>query len=221
MKATSRPYEVRYFVVRSARRAPRGAPSPRASRRSRSPRGRSRGRRRAGAGPRPSGPWPLGTAPDRPRLGARGNGHESPLLTGGYVDSATRLIVPNPLGRMIEPKGLLADLKWRALTWSQARCYRDHMSREASVVGVRGLRARLSHYLREVARGETITIGDRRREPVARLVPVDRSTDHALLDRLAESGKVRRGMGKPGTLPPIKPKRRGRSVSDIVIADRG
>jgi hypothetical protein len=31
---------------------------------------------------------------------------------------------------------------------------------------------------------------------------------------------VQRGVGKPGARPPIKPKRHGRLVSDIVIEER-
>ncbi|TMA99256.1 MAG: type II toxin-antitoxin system Phd/YefM family antitoxin, partial [Deltaproteobacteria bacterium] len=57
------------------------------------------------------------------------------------------------------------------------------MDRRNQVVGVRALRARLSAYLRAVARGQTVTIGDRRRRPVARLVPVERSPDGEHLDR--------------------------------------
>jgi hypothetical protein len=34
------------------------------------------------------------------------------------------------------------------------------------VIGVRELRAHLSAYLRAVARGETVTIGDRRHQPI-------------------------------------------------------
>ena len=94
------------------------------------------------------------------------------------------------------------------------------MSKRPNVVGVRALRARLSFYLRALARGETVTVGDRRRRPVARLVPVEQSPDHDILDRLAGRGIVQRGAGKPGAAAPVKPRRRGRLVSDIVIADR-
>ena len=95
------------------------------------------------------------------------------------------------------------------------------MDRRNQVVSVRALRARLSAYLRAVARGQTVTIGDRRRRPVARLVPVERSPDGEHLDRLVARGVVQRGVGKPGAAPPVKLKRRGRLVSDIVIEDRG
>jgi prevent-host-death family protein len=39
------------------------------------------------------------------------------------------------------------------------------MKQRPAVVGVRELRAHLSAYLRRVASGETVTIGDRRRRP--------------------------------------------------------
>jgi prevent-host-death family protein len=88
------------------------------------------------------------------------------------------------------------------------------------LVGVRELRARLSAYLRSVSRGATIVIGNRRRQPVARLVPMTRSAETELLDRLAERGVVRRGVGMPGRSPRVKPRKTRRLLSDIVIADR-
>ena len=59
------------------------------------------------------------------------------------------------------------------------------MGKSEPTIGVRALRARLSAYLREAARGKTVTISDRRRQPVARLVPIVRSADDEILDRLA------------------------------------
>lgn len=88
------------------------------------------------------------------------------------------------------------------------------------VVGVRELRARLSAYLRAVSRGATVTVGNRRRAPIARLVPVLRSPDAELLDQLAARGVLRRGVGKPGNAPRVKPRRPGRLLSDIVLEDR-
>lgn len=93
------------------------------------------------------------------------------------------------------------------------------MKRE-TVVGVRALRARLTAYLRAVANGETVTVGDRRRRPVARLVPVERSADDEVLDRLAAGCLIQRGTGKPGRVPPVRPRGRGRLVSDIVLDER-
>jgi prevent-host-death family protein len=95
------------------------------------------------------------------------------------------------------------------------------MKSTEAIVGVRELRTRLSAYLRAVARGKTVTIGDRRRQPVARLVPVIRSADEDVLDRLARSGVIQRGVGKPSGRPRVASRTRKRSVSDIVIEDRG
>lgn len=86
------------------------------------------------------------------------------------------------------------------------------------VVGVRELRARLSAYLRAVSRGATVTVGDRRRAPVARLVPVLR--DAELLDRLAARSILQRGVGKPGNAARVRPRRTRRLLSDIVLEDR-
>lgn len=92
--------------------------------------------------------------------------------------------------------------------------------RPESTVGVRDLRARLSAYLRSVAHGASITIRDRRHRPVARLVPVPRSPESERLDRLADQGILRRGIGKPGQGPRVKSRGRRRLVSDVVIEDR-
>ena len=88
------------------------------------------------------------------------------------------------------------------------------------MIGVRDLRARLSAYLRSVSNGASITIRDRRRRPVARLVPVSRSPESELLDRLADQGFLRRGVGKPGQGHRVKSRSRRRLLSDIVVEDR-
>lgn len=95
------------------------------------------------------------------------------------------------------------------------------MKRPEAIIGVRELRTRLSAYLRAVAQGRTVTIGDRRRQPVARLVPVVRSADEDILERLAVRGVIQRGVGKPSGKPRIVSRKRRRLVSDIVIEDRG
>jgi antitoxin (DNA-binding transcriptional repressor) of toxin-antitoxin stability system len=88
------------------------------------------------------------------------------------------------------------------------------------VVGVRELRARLSAYLRAVSKGATVTVGDRRRTAVARIVPVRRSRDTEVLNRLAARGVIQRGVGKPGNAARVKPRRGRRLLSDVVLADR-
>lgn len=100
--------------------------------------------------------------------------------------------------------------------------YCDYMKdRMSAVIGVRELRSRLSAYLRAVARGQTVTIGDRRKQPVARLVPVARSTDQDVLERLASRRILQPGIGKPGGKPRVTSRSRKRLVSDIIREDRG
>lgn len=89
------------------------------------------------------------------------------------------------------------------------------------LIGVREFRARLSAYLRAVRRGAHVTIGDRARQPVARLVPVIRSSDAEVLDRLAAAGTVRRASGRVATAQRrVKVRKRGRLASDVVIEGR-
>ena len=95
------------------------------------------------------------------------------------------------------------------------------MKAKEAVVGVRELRTRLSAYLRAVAQGKTVTIGDRRRQPVARLVPVVRSADDDVLDRLAGRGVIQRGTGKPGGKPRVTSRTPKKLISDIVVQNRG
>lgn len=87
-------------------------------------------------------------------------------------------------------------------------------------VGVRELKARLSHHLKRVKAGHTVTITDRGRA-VARLQPVEASADPAGIMKLVAEGKVSWSGGKPkGSLHPVK--LRGRKLaSDYVIEDRG
>jgi len=94
------------------------------------------------------------------------------------------------------------------------------MPRGERVVGVRELRARLSAYLRAVSGGASVTIGDRRRRPIARLVPASSAPEAAVLERLADRGGLQRGSGKPGGALRVKPKSTRRLLSDIVVADR-
>jgi prevent-host-death family protein len=88
-------------------------------------------------------------------------------------------------------------------------------------VGVRELRTHLSGYLRMVARGETVTIGDRRRRPIARLVPIEDHPEEEHLARLEARGLLRRGTGgRPGHDEPVAPKKGAPLLSDLVLEDR-
>jgi prevent-host-death family protein len=95
------------------------------------------------------------------------------------------------------------------------------MKQRQAIVGVRELRARLSAYLRAVVQGRTIIIGDRRRRPIARLVPVARTVDDEALNRLAARGVLQRAVGKPSGKPRVASRSRKRLVSDVVVEDRG
>ena len=94
------------------------------------------------------------------------------------------------------------------------------MAKTERVVGVRELREQLSAFLRLVANGQTLTIGNRR-NPVARLIPANQTREHAALERLAASGSIRPSAGKPGGSLPLKPRRRPRrATSELVREDR-
>lgn len=94
------------------------------------------------------------------------------------------------------------------------------MAERRTTIGVRELRTHLSRYLRRVAGGETVVIGDRRHVPIARLVPAEPSDEAKHLTALAERGAITRGSGKPGAGGRVTPRASRRTVADIVIADR-
>ena len=80
-------------------------------------------------------------------------------------------------------------------------------------VGIRELKAHLSHYLRLVRQGERVIVTDRGEE-VAELRAV--TPVHPGLKELIDSGMVRWSGGKPTSLPrPIKI--RGGPISDTVV----
>lgn len=82
-------------------------------------------------------------------------------------------------------------------------------------IGIRELRQRASRYLREVERGETIEVTDRGR-PVARLVPVPRSSG---IDELAASGRLTAAVGDALELgSPLAPTA-GQALPSKTLAD--
>jgi prevent-host-death family protein len=90
----------------------------------------------------------------------------------------------------------------------------------SAVVGVRELRAHLSAYLRRVVRGESVIVSDRRRKPIARLVPIPRGADDEWLEQLAA-----REIVVPPTAPFVLPKSirlkgKGKLAAEIVLEDR-
>jgi prevent-host-death family protein len=70
-------------------------------------------------------------------------------------------------------------------------------------IGVRELRQQASRYLREVERGDAIEVTDHGR-PVARLVPIPRSTR---VDALLATGRISPSAGDPLELgAPLEPR---------------
>jgi antitoxin (DNA-binding transcriptional repressor) of toxin-antitoxin stability system len=97
--------------------------------------------------------------------------------------------------------------------------YCDYMNRGA-VVGVRELRTHLSAYLRRVMRGEIVTVGDRRRKPIARLVRLERGPDDGWLEQLA-AREVVVAPTAPFVLPKsIRLKGKGKLAAEMVLEDR-
>ncbi len=91
---------------------------------------------------------------------------------------------------------------------------------KSAVVGVRELRAHLSAYLRRVARGESVTVGDRQRNPIARLVPVQRGKEDEWLERLAARGAAIPPTAAFAFPKSIRLKGKGKLAAEMVLEDR-
>ena len=91
-------------------------------------------------------------------------------------------------------------------------------------VGIRKLKNRLSKYVAQARKGQTIVVTDRG-EPVAKLVPMDshQKAEDALearLQELAAAGHIRLA-ARPGDYIPFKPIRaKGKPLSQMIIEDR-
>ncbi len=84
--------------------------------------------------------------------------------------------------------------------------------------GIKDLKNRLSHYLREVKRGEKIMITERD-QVIATIVPVERGEEDSRLLSLAKEGFATWKGGKPaGSRRAIRI--RGKTVSEIVLEHR-
>jgi prevent-host-death family protein len=87
-----------------------------------------------------------------------------------------------------------------------------------SVVSIRELKSRLSHFLRLARGGESVVITDRG-VPVGRLVPIEQDLD----DRIAALRAARQLQWSGRRLAPRKPAVRmpaGRSVAQLIVEDR-
>jgi len=85
-------------------------------------------------------------------------------------------------------------------------------------VGIRELKANLSHYLRKVKSGEKIIITDRKKEVAVILPQGKESADERLL-QLIQRGLAHWSGGKPTGMP-SRVQSKGRSVSEAVLEDR-
>ena len=87
-----------------------------------------------------------------------------------------------------------------------------------NAVGVRDLKNRLSHHLKRVRAGASLTVTEHGR-PIATLVPVDATGDLAWLHKMVAEGRAHWSGGKPqGSKNP--PRNTGKLGSDIIIEDR-
>jgi prevent-host-death family protein len=85
-------------------------------------------------------------------------------------------------------------------------------------IGVRELKAQLSSVLRDVEKGERVTVTSRGR-PVAEIVPVVPERSEAMKKLIAE-GKVTPASRPKPKGPPPPPRKTGRSASAIILAER-
>jgi prevent-host-death family protein len=88
-----------------------------------------------------------------------------------------------------------------------------------SRVGVRELKSRLSAYLRRVRAGETVLITDRG-QPVGRIVPVSQPLEDRL-EAMAQAGLILWNGGKWEAMAPVARTRGERTVSELLVEDRG
>lgn len=87
-----------------------------------------------------------------------------------------------------------------------------------SLVSIRELKSRLSHYLRLTRKGESVTITDRG-VPIARIVPIGQDLDQRLA-AMRESGQAQwSGRKLRPRAPTAKVRGRG-SVAALLVEDR-
>ena len=88
-----------------------------------------------------------------------------------------------------------------------------------SVVSIRELKSRLSHYLRLARKGESVVITDRG-VPVGRIVPIGQDLDQRLA-AMREVGLAQWSGHKLAPRKPVAKLRGAKSVSQLLVEDRG
>ena len=82
-------------------------------------------------------------------------------------------------------------------------------------VGVRELKAKLSHYLDRAAKGEVIRVTDRGK-PKATLGPASETA----IERGIREGWIRPGNGRPPTIPRVRFTGKGITTDEAIAEDR-
>jgi prevent-host-death family protein len=85
-------------------------------------------------------------------------------------------------------------------------------------VGVRELKSRLSHYLRQVKAGQSVLI-TQRGQPVGRIVPVVQTLEERL-EAMTQAGLIQWSGKKLEPIPPVARVRGAGTVADLLVEDR-
>ncbi len=88
-----------------------------------------------------------------------------------------------------------------------------------SVVSIRELKSRLSHYLRLVRQGESVVITDRG-VPVSRLVPIEPELEGRIV-ALRSAGILQWSGRRLSPRRPVLRIPKGKSVAELIVEDRG
>jgi prevent-host-death family protein len=88
------------------------------------------------------------------------------------------------------------------------------------LVGIRELKSRLSHYIRHVKSGKTLTITERGK-PVGRIIPIkEEQSLEEKLEAMAQAGLLAWNGEKLEPMEPVVRTRGERTVADLLIEDR-
>jgi len=91
--------------------------------------------------------------------------------------------------------------------------------RHGDSVGIRELKARLSHHLDRVRAGRRVTVTERSR-PIATIAPVEAPAMAEWARALVSQGRAAWSGGKPGGCRPLVEIAPGRTVSGAVLEER-
>ncbi len=87
-----------------------------------------------------------------------------------------------------------------------------------TTVGIRDLKARLSHYVRQVKSGETVIITERGK-PVGRIVPIEKSLDEKMQE-LVDSGFMTWSGKKIKSSKPVARTKGDKTAAQLLLEDR-